>query len=93
LQSWLPGGLQAINIAAIQALAKGLLKTNKALIVTSGTGVVEADNGKETFEDSLVSKEMRFKVRAEESAWIKPTKRRGLLENLESGTICGARLR
>jgi nucleoside-diphosphate-sugar epimerase len=49
--------LIAIDVAAIQALASGLVNTGKALIMTSGTGLTEADNGKETFEDSPLTKE------------------------------------
>jgi nucleoside-diphosphate-sugar epimerase len=60
--------LLAIDIAAIESLANGLLNTNKALIMTSGTGVVEADNGKETCEDSPVSQGLGIRVRAEEAA-------------------------
>jgi nucleoside-diphosphate-sugar epimerase len=49
--------LVAIDIAATRALANGLVGTNKALITTSGTGVVEPDNGKETSEDAPIVKE------------------------------------
>jgi nucleoside-diphosphate-sugar epimerase len=58
--------LIAIDIAAIDAMAKGLLNTNKPLIMTSGTGVVEANNGQETFEDSPISEEsVNLRVEAE----------------------------
>jgi nucleoside-diphosphate-sugar epimerase len=61
--------LIAIDIAAIEAMANGILNTNKALIMTSGTGLVEADNGKETSEDSPIVKEaLNLRVKAEEAA-------------------------
>lgn len=61
--------LIAIDVAAIQALANGLLETNKPLIITSGTGVVEPDNGRETFEDSPLTKEpINHRIRGEETA-------------------------
>lgn len=57
--------LVAIDIAAIEALGKGILHSNKPLIMTSGTGVVVPDNGKETFEDSKIIPE-NHRVRGEE---------------------------
>jgi nucleoside-diphosphate-sugar epimerase len=60
--------LMALDTAAIQALAKGLGNANKALISTSGTLVVEADNGKETYEHSPLSKGHSFRVRSEQAA-------------------------
>jgi len=61
--------LLAIDINAIQAISKGLLHTNKALITTSGTGLVAADNGKETFEDSPIANEaVSHRVLSEQAA-------------------------
>ncbi|KAF9151029.1 hypothetical protein BGX21_010669 [Mortierella sp. AD011] len=42
-----------LDIAAINALATSMIGTNKRLVITSGTGFVQADpQGGETFEDS-----------------------------------------
>lgn len=49
--------LVGIDINAIEALGKGLKDSNKALIVTSGTGLVVPNNGEETFEDSKTIQE------------------------------------
>ena len=56
--------LLAIDIAAIKAFGEGLKGTNKALVTTSGTGVIAPDGGKETTEESPTQKENQ-RIRAE----------------------------
>jgi nucleoside-diphosphate-sugar epimerase len=60
-----------IDAAAVDALAKPLFKTNKSLVITSGTLVIESDPaGNETNEDSPLSQTSVFKhrIRSEQHA-------------------------
>lgn len=56
--------LLAIDIAAIKAFGAGFKGTNKALVTTSGTGVIAPDDGQETTEESPLQKD-NPRVRAE----------------------------
>ena len=58
--------LLAIDKAAIRAMGKGLAGTGKPLIMTSGTGVAEADpNGGETDEDSPLANDAALRERTD----------------------------
>lgn len=59
--------LIAIDIAAVDAMSEALKGTGKPLVTTSGTGVVESDNGKETHEASPVDP-ANLRVGAEQAA-------------------------
>jgi nucleoside-diphosphate-sugar epimerase len=52
----------SIDSKAIQAIGSALAGSNKPLVTTSGTGVTQPDNGKETVEESPLA-EGHFKVR------------------------------
>ncbi|OOF98893.1 hypothetical protein ASPCADRAFT_204600, partial [Aspergillus carbonarius ITEM 5010] len=55
-----------IDIKAVDAMAGALAGTNKALVVTSGTGFVQADpEGRETDEESPVAPDGHFTARVE----------------------------
>ncbi|RAK97439.1 NAD-dependent epimerase nscE [Aspergillus ibericus CBS 121593] len=55
-----------IDIKAVDAMAEALAGTGKALVVTSGTGLIQPDpEGKETDEESPVAPDGHFTVRRE----------------------------
>ncbi|PWY83653.1 NAD(P)-binding protein [Aspergillus sclerotioniger CBS 115572] len=58
--------LVPIDIKAVDAMAGAMVGTNKALVVTSGTGFIQADpEGKETDEESPAAPDGHFTVRVE----------------------------
>jgi nucleoside-diphosphate-sugar epimerase len=47
--------LLAIDVAAIKTMSAGLLGSNKPLIATTATGIIQPNNGQETTEDSPIT--------------------------------------